>query len=247
MKRIRVPDGEGNKDMQLSGYIVRCLRRYRLLIGCIALTLVFGFETAFALGLINTLFGAILSGCALACLCLYWVNTLLGRVPVNRPCDINMAPLLNRDTVPLAASEAHDILQGQIVLVTGAAGSIGSELCRQLLDYGPERLIALDNNETGLFDLAQSLRLHKQSTCLHPYIGDITDVRSMERFFATERPQVVFHAAAYKHVPLLEQHPEQAIRTNTLATYHLCRLAQEHEVKRFVFVSTDKAAEPSSI
>ena len=133
------------------------------------------------------------------------------------------------------------------MLVTGAAGSIGSELCKQLLDYEPKRLIALDNNETGLFDLAQSLQSHKQVGSLSLHIGDITDVRSMERFFAAEQPQVVFHAAAYKHVPLLEQHPEQAIRTNAIATYHLCRIAQEHKVHRFVFVSTDKAAEPTSM
>jgi FlaA1/EpsC-like NDP-sugar epimerase len=116
-----------------------------------------------------------------------------------------------------------------------------------LLGYGPKRVIALDNNETGLFDLAQALRFHKHASCFHPYIGDITDVQSMQRFFAVEHPHVVFHAAAYKHVPLLEQHPEQAIRTNAIATYRLCRLAQDHEVKRFVFVSTDKAAEPTSV
>lgn len=113
--------------------------------------------------------------------------------------------------------------------------------------YEPARLIALDNNETGLFDLAQSLRCHTQAACLSPYICDITDRHGMERFFTAERPHIVFHAAAYKHVPLLEQHPEQAIRTNAIATYHLCQLAQEYAVQRFVFVSTDKAAEPVSI
>lgn len=161
--------------------------------------------------------------------------------------NLNVAKLLERDVVPLDASEIHAALKGQIVLVTGAAGSIGSELCRQLLNYEPARVIALDNNETGLFDLIESLRLHKHSASLCPYIGDIKDTPGMERLFAKEQPQIVFHAAAYKHVPLLERHPEQALRNNTLATFHLCRLAQTYKVDCFVFVSTDKASDPVSI
>lgn len=161
--------------------------------------------------------------------------------------ELNVADLLDRDTVPLEAPEARTILRDQIVLVTGAAGSIGSELCKQLLNYEPARVLAVDNNETGLFDLAESLRSHPLSACLYPYIGDITDTRTMARLFTAQRPQIVFHVAAYKHVPLLERHPGQAIRTNTLATYYLCCLAQQHEVARFVFVSTDKAAEPTSV
>ena len=110
-------------------------------------------------------------------------------------------------------------------------------------------MIALDTNESGLFDLVEGLRsrAHPHSANLYPYIGDITDVPRMTRLFAEHRPQLVFHAAAYKHVPLLEQYPDLAIRTNTLATYHLCRLAQQYEVARFVFISTDKAAEPISV
>lgn len=235
--------------MQTLQGIVQYLQHSRLLIVCIVLAFIFGFETVFALGLIKTLFGEILSGCLFVLLCLYGVHTLLrrGAVPKATIDDLDTASLLNRSVVPLETAEAYEVLRGQVVLVTGAAGSIGSELCQQLLSYEPKRLIALDNNETGLFDLAQRLRLHKHSACLYPHIGDITDVRSIERFFASEQPQVVFHAAAYKHVPLLEQHPEQAIRTNAVATYHLCRIAQEHKVGRFVFVSTDKAADPTSM
>jgi FlaA1/EpsC-like NDP-sugar epimerase len=167
----------------------------------------------------------------------------------HNPHEIKVADLLEREVVPLETAEAYAVLKGQVILVTGAAGSIGSELCRQLLDYEPEVLIALDTNETGLFDLAEGLRSrsHPRIANLYPYIGDITDVQRMTRLFAEKRPNIVFHAAAYKHVPLLEQFPDLAIRTNTLATYYLCRLAQEYEVTRFVFISTDKAAEPVSI
>ncbi|MDQ2716877.1 MAG: polysaccharide biosynthesis protein [Chloroflexota bacterium] len=165
------------------------------------------------------------------------------------PHDIDVADLLEREIVPLETEEARAALKGQVILVTGAAGSIGSELCRQLLDYEPELLIALDMNETGLFDLAEGLRVraHPHIANLYPYIGDIADVQRMARLFAEKRPHYVFHAAAYKHVPLLEAYPDVAIRTNVLATYHLCRLAQVYEVARFVCISTDKAAAPVSI
>jgi len=174
------------------------------------------------------------------------IKTFPQVVHLNQLREINAVNLLERQVVPLWTPEMQTVLKKQVILVTGAAGSIGSELCRQLLDYEPELVIALDNNETGLFDLAESLRFHPRILCFRPHIGDITDVRRIARLFAEERPQIVFHAAAYKHVPLLERHPDQAIRTNTLATYHLCCLAQEYEVARFVFVSTDKAAEPIS-
>lgn len=236
--------GSNNKGRMLVDTI---WHHYWLLILFLVLTLIIGFETAFALGLISRIVGGMLNGGSFIFLCFYYIYRQRGNSAVSKPCVLDTASLLNRDIVPLETAEAHDILRGHVVLVTGAAGSIGSELCCQLLGYSPKRVIALDNNETGLFDLTQALRFHKHASCFHPYIGDITDVRSMERFFATEQPEVVFHAAAYKHVPLLEQHPEQAIRTNAIATYHLCRLAQEHAVKRFVFVSTDKAAEPTSI
>ena len=167
----------------------------------------------------------------------------------RNPHKINAAELLEREVVPLETGEALAVLKGQVILVTGAAGSIGSELCRQLLDYEPELLIALDVNETGLFDLAEGLRSrsHPHIAHLYPYIGDITDLQRMTQLFAGKRPSIVFHAAAYKHVPLLEEYPDLAIRTNVLATYHLCRLAEKYEVARFVFISTDKAAEPVSI
>src|SRR5262249_25722577 len=130
--------------------------------------------------------------------------------------EVNVADLLGREVVPLRSAETRAFLQAKTVLVTGAAGSIGSELCRQVLSLGPEAVIALDSNETGLFDLAETLRSPTDAARLCVHIGDITDQECMSRLFATMRPHVVFHAAAYKHVPLLEQHPQQAVRTNVL-------------------------------
>ena len=160
---------------------------------------------------------------------------------------INVAELLDREVVPLRTAETYALLRGQAVLVTGAAGSIGSELCRLILNDEPEYLIALDNNETGLFDLAESVRTHPFADRLRVCIGDITNTARMRRIFAETSPHIVFHAAAYKHVPLLEQHPIEAIRTNVLATYSLSSLARENGVARFVFISSDKAAEPVSV
>ncbi len=161
--------------------------------------------------------------------------------------EINLSDLLGREAIPLRSVEAQAVLKRQVILVTGAAGSIGSELCRQLLEYEPELVIALDTNESGLFDLAEGLRSHPHAACLRLYIADIKDMRGMARLFEAFHPRVVFHAAAYKHVPLMEQFPHQAVHTNALATYHLSRLACEYEVARFIFVSTDKAAAPVSV
>ncbi len=161
--------------------------------------------------------------------------------------DIDFADLLEREAISLQSSEAKAVLRKKVILVTGAAGSIGSELCKQLLEYEPEMLIALDTNETGLFDLVNSVRLHVSSGLLFPFIGDIKDFPRISRLFAQARPQVVFHAAAYKHVPLLEQFPDQAVQTNAIATYRLCQVAQKYGVERFLYISSDKAAAPVSV
>ncbi|HLW03733.1 MAG TPA: SDR family NAD(P)-dependent oxidoreductase [Ktedonobacterales bacterium] len=161
--------------------------------------------------------------------------------------EVNVADLLGREIVPLQTAEAQTFLEGKVILVTGAAGSIGSELCRQLITYKPAKLIALDNNETGLFDLAESLRTYAEASRLLVRIGDITNIGSMAALFAETRPHLVFHAAAYKHVPLLEEHPDQAIQTNVLGTYALCHLARRHGVGCFVFISSDKAADPINV
>jgi FlaA1/EpsC-like NDP-sugar epimerase len=136
---------------------------------------------------------------------------------------------------------------GKVVLVTGAAGSIGSELSRQIASYDPTRLIILDNNESALHDLTLDLQVAYPQLALIPALVDITILQSITRVFATQAPQIVFHAAAYKHVPLLESHPKEALRVNVMGTRQLAELAQQHQVERFVLISTDKAVNPSSV
>lgn len=166
---------------------------------------------------------------------------------VTHVSGYNLSELLGRDVIPVQSSNVQTILQRKVILVTGAAGSIGSELCRQLLPYEPREVIALDTNETGLFDLAESVRLYPQNVSLQVQIGDIRDVEGMSRLLERTQPDIIFHAAAYKHVPLLESHPDQATLTNVIATYYLCQLAYSHGVEQFVFISTDKAADPTSV
>jgi FlaA1/EpsC-like NDP-sugar epimerase len=161
--------------------------------------------------------------------------------------EVNVADLLGRQAISLRATEATRTLAGKTILVTGAAGSIGSELCRQLLNLPEVTVIALDNNETGLFDLAEGIRSQQTGARLQTRVSDITDHPRMARLFEETRPQIVFHAAAYKHVPMLEDHPDQAIRVNVLGTYQLCMLARNAHVEQFVFISTDKAAAPVNV
>lgn len=162
--------------------------------------------------------------------------------------DVNVADLIGRDVVALESDETNQLIAGKVVLVTGAAGSIGSELCRQVVRLRPKLLLALDNNETGLFDLVEGLyREGIARETLVPRIGDITDPEAIDSLFSEQRPEIVFHAAAYKHVPLLEEHPHQAARTNVLGTFYLCRAAQRYDVARFIFISSDKAADPVNV
>jgi FlaA1/EpsC-like NDP-sugar epimerase len=161
--------------------------------------------------------------------------------------EVNVADLLGRQAIALRASEATRTLAGKTILVTGGAGSIGSELCRQILNLPNVTVIALDNNETGLFDLAEGIYDQHAGARLQTFVGDITDQARMQRLFEETRPQIVFHAAAYKHVPMLEDHPDQAIRVNVLGTYQLCMLARSAHVEQFVFISTDKAAAPVNV
>jgi FlaA1/EpsC-like NDP-sugar epimerase len=241
------------KETPIHSSIARYLQQHGISMVLYLFAMLLGFDAAVVLQLFAGMYILPLSG--ICCVSLFFF-LFFRRMKITssfasrrNPHEIDVTDLLEREVVPLETREALAVLQGQVILVTGAAGSIGSELCRQLLDYEPELLIALDMNETGLFDLAEGLRSrsHPHITKLYPYIGDITDVQRMTRLFAEKRPNIVFHAAAYKHVPLLEEYPDLAIRTNVLATYHLCRLAQKYEVARFVCISTDKAAEPVSV
>lgn len=160
--------------------------------------------------------------------------------------DVSIDDILGRTPATANAESCHRILADKMVLVTGAAGSIGSELCRQILRFKPRLLLALDNNESGLYELNLDLNRNGHSPA-QLVVADITDWGKMNRVFRQYLPQVVFHAAAYKHVPLLEYHPEEALRVNIMGTVIVSEVAHRYGAERFVFISTDKAVNPSSI
>ncbi len=156
--------------------------------------------------------------------------------------------LVGRSERELDLEAVKDLVAGRVVMVTGAAGSIGSELCRLLAELRPKRLVLLDNNESGLFDIAEELRAGGPGvTELREALVSIVDRKLLLRLFADERPDIVFHAAAYKHVPMLERHPEQAVLGNVIGTYNLVRCAEASGVGSLVLVSTDKAVSKQSI
>ena len=154
----------------------------------------------------------------------------LGRKPVGRHEAIDFEPITKK-----------------VILVTGAAGSIGSELCRQLICYEPVKLLMLDNNESDLHDCVTKLQDETARDFLVPVLVDITHSEKMKWVFEHFRPQIVFHSAAYKHVPMLERYPTEAIRVNINGTRQVAELARDYGVERFVLISTDKAVNPSNV
>jgi FlaA1/EpsC-like NDP-sugar epimerase len=161
--------------------------------------------------------------------------------------DITLEDLLGREPVAVDWERCSRSVRDRVVLVTGAAGSIGSELCRQVLRFSPRELHVLDNNETGLFDLSIELNPHMGQTRLKPWVADIVEEGRIRRIFDEVRPDVVYHAAAYKHVPLMEEHPFEAFRVNVVGTVHVASAAREFGVASFVLISTDKAVRPTSV
>jgi FlaA1/EpsC-like NDP-sugar epimerase len=161
--------------------------------------------------------------------------------------DVQLEDLLGRKPVNLDVAEIRGYLQGKRVLVTGAGGSIGSEICRQVIGFSPESLVLFDNAETPLFNIENELKALTQFVRLIPSLSDVRDPQKVDSVFKTYRPEVVFHAAAYKHVPMLESHPAEAVRTNVLGTRNLADAAHASGVERFVMVSTDKAVNPANI
>jgi FlaA1/EpsC-like NDP-sugar epimerase len=160
--------------------------------------------------------------------------------------EVRVEDVLGRDPVQLDPDEIGGYVRGRVVLVTGAGGSIGSELCRQLARMGPARLVLLDHAETNLFQIEREL-VERGITNIVPVIGDVKDVGKLDRLFVGYRPEVVFHAAAYKHVPLMQANPLEAIRNNAIATRTLARIAAQHGTERFVLISTDKAVNAQTV
>ncbi|MCC6616515.1 MAG: polysaccharide biosynthesis protein [Anaerolineae bacterium] len=161
--------------------------------------------------------------------------------------DVQLEDLIGRNPVSRAENINYEHIERKVILVTGAAGSIGSELCRQLVKYNPSHLLLLDNNESGLYDIEADLRARHPEIPITSILADITHENSLRRVFLQHRPQVIFHAAAYKHVPMLEQYPAEGLRVNIGGTINLATLAIEYKVCRFILISTDKAINPVSV
>ena len=171
-----------------------------------------------------------------------------GEAILSRVQDVQVEDLLGRDPVHLNTEMLGDFLGGKSVLVTGGGGSIGSELCRQIARYAPKRLTILDVYENNAYDIQQELRrAYGDALDLRVEIASICDKAAIYELFRTLRPDVVFHAAAHKHVPLMETCPAEAIKNNIFGTYHVVRAAEKFGVKKFVMISTDKAVNPTNV
>lgn len=171
----------------------------------------------------------------------------------NLVVDVKLEDLLNREVINLDNEGINDFIKDQVVLVTGGGGSIGSELCRQIFNLGPKKLVIFDIYENNAYDIQMELqrKIIKESNKKYPdlevRIGSVYNYQRLEEIFEEFRPSLVFHAAAYKHVPLMEDSPVEAIRTNVLGTYNAVKLADKYNVKKFVLVSSDKAVRPTNI
>ena len=164
-----------------------------------------------------------------------------------KPREVAIADLLRRPPVELNTVEIENWLHGRTVMVTGSAGSIGSEVANQLLALGPKKLLLVDRSETGQFFLERKLASTHPEVDREVILADLTDRERLERVFQQQRPDIIFHAAAYKHVPLMESHPGEAVKNIVLSTKHMVDLAEEYRAESLVMISTDKAVNPTSV
>jgi FlaA1/EpsC-like NDP-sugar epimerase len=174
-------------------------------------------------------------------------DIIRGEASVNQFREVRLEDLLGRETIQIDLEAVRNRIAARTVMVTGAAGSIGSELCRQILDYCPARLICLDQSETGLYFLRLGLAEHNNGARVAFSVGDVCDaerVRSLLREFS---PEIIFHAAAYKHVPMMESNVHEAVKNNVLGFIGLLDLADEANCKNFVLISSDKAVNPTNV
>lgn len=169
-----------------------------------------------------------------------------GKTVVRQIRDVNISDLLGRPEVKLDCTSINTYLEDQAVLITGAGGSIGSELCRQIACFKPKSLIMLDNYENNLYMLQRELQENYPDLNLVTLIGSVQDERRMDAVFSQHRPQVVFHAAAHKHVPLMEDSPSEAIKNNIFGTINVAKAADRYNARKFVLISTDKAVNPTN-
>ncbi len=173
-----------------------------------------------------------------------WIN---GELSFKQIKKINVRDLLERAPIEIHSLEIAETLAGKTILVTGAAGSIGSELVKQIAQFKPKRLVLVDQAESPLFELDRELKDELDIHLHEVVIGDIRNEARMQNVFQHFKPQVLFHAAAYKHVPLMEENPSEALLTNVKGTKVLADLSVQHGVERFIFISTDKAVNPTNV
>jgi FlaA1/EpsC-like NDP-sugar epimerase len=170
-----------------------------------------------------------------------------GGISVSRLRHIRLEDLLGREPVQIDIQKIAEYLKNRRVMVTGAGGSIGSEIVRQVLQNNPKEIVLLGHGEQSLYLLIESFRKLPLRAALHPVVADVADERAMREVFSRWRPQVIFHAAAHKHVPLMEDNPREALRVNGWGTFVVASLAGEFGAERMVLISTDKAVNPSSV
>ena len=174
-------------------------------------------------------------------------EVISGRVSISSIRDVEVEDLLNRDPVHLDLEEIAGYLSNRVILVTGAGGSIGSEIVRQILPFAPKHLVLLGRGENSLFQIEQELHGERGFPTFSTVVGDVRNRERLRGVFERFRPQVIFHAAAHKHVPLMEENPEEAVLNNVFGTENLVDLALEHGTEIFVNISTDKAVNPASV
>ena len=173
-----------------------------------------------------------------------WIN---GQISTKQIQNIKIEDLLERETIIIHNEDIKNQLTGKRVLITGAAGSIGSEIVRQVAKYSPQMIILSDQSETPLYDIQMELQENNLKNNFHAFIGDVRDVCRMELLFKTFKPHYVYHAAAYKHVPLIEHNPAEGVRTNVMGTKIIADLSVKYGVQKFVMISTDKAVNPTNV
>jgi len=174
-------------------------------------------------------------------------DLIAGRIKVSQIRDVDINDLLGREPAELDTAAIRDYIQDKVVVITGAGGSIGSEMCRQVGRFKPARLVLIEQAENALFHIERELRESLPQVDIRAYICDICDRPRVERIFADERPAVVFHAAAHKHVPLMEMNPAEAVKNNVFGTRNCADAAAKVHCGKFVLISTDKAVNPTSI